>query len=170
MKIVRAIPIVLLACAASGLTGCQGMTFGGKKYAPADNGEVMTKLEAQQPAQERLPEIVSLPAPVIAPVQPVAPAVAPTTAFAAARPAVVKPASYDEPIASTEKPARHAKVSGHAAAAHGKTYVVKHGDTLQKISQSVYGTTKNWQKIFEANKAKLKKPDMIVVGMVLTLP
>lgn len=49
-------------------------------------------------------------------------------------------------------------------------YVVKKGDTLQKISNKMYGTTKKWQKIYEANKNILKGPNMINPGQKLVIP
>jgi nucleoid-associated protein YgaU len=175
MNILRAIPIVLLACGVGGLSGCTGITLG-KRPVPNKDGEVMEKLEADKPANEKLPEIVSLPAPAPAPIFAPAPPppVAPTATFAASRPATTVKASFDEPIAAPAKP--RAPKGGHVggqhatASVHAKTYTVQRGDTLQKISQKIYGTTKNWQKIFDANKSKLKKPDMIVVGMVLQIP
>lgn len=51
-----------------------------------------------------------------------------------------------------------------------KTYVVQKGDTLQKISEEIYGTTKKWKKIFEANKDVLGDPDQIRVGQKLIIP
>ncbi|MBU3911998.1 MAG: LysM peptidoglycan-binding domain-containing protein [Candidatus Omnitrophica bacterium] len=51
-----------------------------------------------------------------------------------------------------------------------RTYVVEKGDTLQKISEKMYGTTKRWKKIYEANKDALKSPDMIKVGQKLVIP
>jgi len=51
-----------------------------------------------------------------------------------------------------------------------KAYTVKKGDTLQKISNKMYGTTKRWRKIFEANKKALKTPDMIRPGQKLMIP
>lgn len=50
------------------------------------------------------------------------------------------------------------------------TYIVKKGDTLQKISEQSYGTTKKWTKIFEANRDKLKSPDKIRAGQELKIP
>jgi nucleoid-associated protein YgaU len=49
-------------------------------------------------------------------------------------------------------------------------YTVQRGDTLQKISMKYYGTTKNWNKIFEANKDKLKAPNRVYPGQVLNIP
>ncbi|MFH0826311.1 MAG: LysM peptidoglycan-binding domain-containing protein [Candidatus Omnitrophota bacterium] len=49
-------------------------------------------------------------------------------------------------------------------------YTVQKGDTLQKISQKYFGTTKKWTKIYQANKDALKGPDKIYVGQVLNIP
>lgn len=49
-------------------------------------------------------------------------------------------------------------------------YTVERNDTLQKISQKVYGTMNKWKVIFEANKDKLKTPDRIYAGQVLNIP
>jgi nucleoid-associated protein YgaU len=51
-----------------------------------------------------------------------------------------------------------------------KEYTVQKGDTLQKISQKMYGTTKKWNKIYEANTGTLKGPNKIYPGMVLNIP
>lgn len=51
-----------------------------------------------------------------------------------------------------------------------RVYVVKKGDTLQKISKEIYGTTKKWKKIYEANKDVLKSPDLIKPGQKLVIP
>jgi nucleoid-associated protein YgaU len=49
-------------------------------------------------------------------------------------------------------------------------YTVQKGDTLQKISQKFYGTTKKWNKIYEANKETLKGPNKIYPGQVIDVP
>lgn len=49
-------------------------------------------------------------------------------------------------------------------------YTVQKNDTLQKISQKFYGTTKKWMKIFEANKETLKSPDKIRPGQTINIP
>lgn len=49
-------------------------------------------------------------------------------------------------------------------------YAVRKGDTLQKISQQFYGTTKKWNKIYEANKGALKGPDKIYPGQTINVP
>lgn len=49
-------------------------------------------------------------------------------------------------------------------------YKVQKGDTLQKISQKFYGTTKKWNKIYDANKDTLKGADKIYSGQVINIP
>ena len=51
-------------------------------------------------------------------------------------------------------------------------YKVKRGQTLGDISAlpEVYGTTKKWKKIYEANKDKIENPDKIYAGQVLVIP
>ena len=58
-----------------------------------------------------------------------------------------------------------------AAGAYGsRSYTVKPGDTLSKISKEFYGDPNRYQKIFEANRDKLENPDKIRVGQELTIP
>ncbi|MBI5145188.1 MAG: LysM peptidoglycan-binding domain-containing protein [Candidatus Omnitrophica bacterium] len=57
-----------------------------------------------------------------------------------------------------------------AGAANVEKYTVQKNDTLQKISQKFYGTTKKWAKIYEANKDTLKGPNKIYPGQVLDIP
>ena len=49
-----------------------------------------------------------------------------------------------------------------------KTYVVKSGDTLGKISSTLFGTTTKWKKIAEANN--ITNPKHLKVGMTLKVP
>lgn len=51
-----------------------------------------------------------------------------------------------------------------------RTYQVQKGDTLQKISDNFYGTTKNWPLLYKANRDKLKGPDEIKPGQILIIP
>ncbi len=59
---------------------------------------------------------------------------------------------------------------GAGAAPAAKTYTVKAGDTLSKIAKEHLGNANAYMKIFEANKDKLKDPDTIKPGQVLTIP
>ncbi|HET8645262.1 MAG TPA: LysM peptidoglycan-binding domain-containing protein [Vicinamibacteria bacterium] len=59
---------------------------------------------------------------------------------------------------------------GAAATSPGQSYTVKAGDTLSKIAKEHYGDANAYMKIFDANKDKLKDPDEIKVGQVLSIP
>jgi nucleoid-associated protein YgaU len=51
------------------------------------------------------------------------------------------------------------------------SYLVKAGDTLQKVSESVYGTSDRWKAIYEANKDRVKDPNApLQPGIRLTIP
>ena len=52
------------------------------------------------------------------------------------------------------------------------TYVVRPGDNLSRIAgyDFIYGDRNLWEKIYEANKNKLKSPDKVVVGQKLIIP
>jgi nucleoid-associated protein YgaU len=57
-----------------------------------------------------------------------------------------------------------------APAAAPVTYTVVAGDSLSKIAKHFYGDANQWQKIFQANGDKIKNPDLIHPGQVLTIP
>ena len=70
--------------------------------------------------------------------------------------------------APTQKPAP-------AAAAPQRIYVVEDGDVLATVAKKAYGPEEgnrlvNVNRIFEANRDKLKSPDEIVVGQKLVIP
>jgi len=60
--------------------------------------------------------------------------------------------------------------SSTAPSANPTTYTVKSGDSLSKIAKHVYGDADKWHAIYEANRDKIKNPDLIHPGEVLTLP
>lgn len=60
--------------------------------------------------------------------------------------------------------------SSTAPAGQAQTYTVKSGDSLSKIAKRVYGDANKWHAIFEANRDKIKDPDLIHPGEVLSLP
>jgi tetratricopeptide (TPR) repeat protein len=51
-----------------------------------------------------------------------------------------------------------------------RTYTVAPGDTLSRISATVFGTPARWREIFEANRNILNSPDDLRVGQVLRIP
>jgi len=52
------------------------------------------------------------------------------------------------------------------------TYKVKKGDTLSSIAarSDIYGDAGKWNRIYEANKDKIKKPSRVYPGQVLRIP
>jgi nucleoid-associated protein YgaU len=60
--------------------------------------------------------------------------------------------------------------SSTAPAEQQRTITVKAGDSLSKIAKREYGDADKWHAIFEANRDKIKNPDLIHPGQVLTLP
>ncbi|MFH1768150.1 MAG: LysM peptidoglycan-binding domain-containing protein [Candidatus Omnitrophota bacterium] len=49
-------------------------------------------------------------------------------------------------------------------------YTVEKDETLQKISEKFYGTTKKWQFLYEENKDILKSPDKVYPGTKIRIP
>ncbi len=50
------------------------------------------------------------------------------------------------------------------------TYTVQKDDTLQKIAKKFYGSYGAWYKIYTANKEKIKNPNLLRSGTVITIP
>ena len=52
-----------------------------------------------------------------------------------------------------------------------KTYTVKRGDSLWKISKQVYGNGAQWKKLYNANKSVVgKNPNLIYPGQKFIIP
>ena len=51
-----------------------------------------------------------------------------------------------------------------------RTYTVKKGDSLWNIAKKYYGNGNEYTKIYNANKDKIKNPNLIYQGQVLTIP
>ena len=62
-----------------------------------------------------------------------------------------------------------AKPANSAPAVSGKTVTVKLGDTLSELAQQL-GVKGGWQALYQANTAKVKNPNLIFVGQVLSIP
>jgi nucleoid-associated protein YgaU len=60
--------------------------------------------------------------------------------------------------------------AGGTASPGSRTYTVKAGDTLSKISQQFYGNANQYNKIFEATRDQLSDPDKIKPGQELKIP
>ncbi len=60
--------------------------------------------------------------------------------------------------------------SSPGAAAAGRTYTVKAGDTLSKISKEMLGDATAYMEIFNANRDQIHDPNVIKPGQVLKIP
>ena len=77
---------------------------------------------------------------------------------------VVKPKPEKKPVVQQKKK-REA-----SSAPKVKTYTVKSGDCLWNIAKKYYGNGAQYTKIYNANKGKIKNPNLIYPGQVLTIP
>lgn len=57
-----------------------------------------------------------------------------------------------------------------STAPNATTYTVKKGDTLWSIAKRYYGNGAKYTLIYNANKDKIKNPNLIYVGQVFTIP
>lgn len=71
-------------------------------------------------------------------------------------------------VAQTEPPVQRETKAPETSS--GKTYTVKSGDCLWKIAKQFYGNGAEYMKIYNANTDKIKNPNLIYVGQVLTIP
>lgn len=51
-----------------------------------------------------------------------------------------------------------------------RTYTVEKGDNLSAISKRIYGKSKYWKQIFDANRDSIENPDLIYPGQTIVLP
>ena len=73
---------------------------------------------------------------------------------------VVQPQAAAEPVTAVQ----------NGGDMQAQTYTVQKDDTLQKISKKVFGSYGKWYKIYKANKNKIKNPNVLKPGTVLTIP
>lgn len=67
-------------------------------------------------------------------------------------------------------PARRLEETRISTLCKTKSYTVKKGDCLWNIAKKYYGNGAQYTKIYNANKGKIKNPNLIYPGQVLTIP
>lgn len=77
---------------------------------------------------------------------------------------VVKPKPEKKPVVQQKKKRET------SSAPKVKTYTVKSGNCLWNIAKKYYGNGAQYTKIYNANKGKIKNPNLIYPGQVLTIP
>ena len=89
----------------------------------------------------------------------------------AIEPAIIAGRGPAQAIAPTAPVTPITATAPERAAPGPKSYKVQKGDTLGRVSQRVYGTTRHWKRLLEANKRLLKgKPERLKPGMTLAVP
>ena len=80
--------------------------------------------------------------------------------------------TVNESLASQQAQAPKTQTAGASVSGgqQSRTYTVKSGDSLSKISREFYGDANQYMRIFEANKHILKDPNQIQPGQELTIP
>jgi len=73
-------------------------------------------------------------------------------------------------LASPPAPEPEPAPVAEAAPPAERTYTVESGDSLSAISEKMYGSAGEWQRIFDANRDQLDNPDLIHPGQTLRIP
>ena len=81
-----------------------------------------------------------------------------------------KPASEPVICPSPAEPAKPAVAAPKPVEEAPKTYTVVQGDSLYGISQKIFGTTRHVDRIYQANKDRIKDPNTLQVGINLRVP
>ena len=74
------------------------------------------------------------------------------------------------PAQAQQAPQTQAAGASASGGQQSRTYTVKAGDSLSKISREFYGDANQYMRIFEANKNLLKDPNRIQPGQQLVIP
>jgi hypothetical protein len=82
---------------------------------------------------------------------------------------VIEPKKSNEKAVANVKTKRSTSKNSPAPKKETK-YTVKKGDCLWNIAKKFYGNGSKWKKIYEANKKKIRNPNLIYVGQVLIIP
>jgi nucleoid-associated protein YgaU len=82
----------------------------------------------------------------------------------------------EKPVATPQPQTRTSPQTGGASntpkpgAQTQRDYTIQSGDSLSKIARQFYGNASDWQKIYEANKDKIKDPNLIHPGQKIIIP
>jgi nucleoid-associated protein YgaU len=82
----------------------------------------------------------------------------------------VKPATVEATTIEAEVMPGEAQMELTDSLLTATEHTVSRGDTLWNISVRAYGDGYAWTRVWEANKVAVSNPDLIEVGMVLSLP
>jgi nucleoid-associated protein YgaU len=77
-----------------------------------------------------------------------------------------RPVQRQRPVATGSK----ATTPQGPATTQTKNYTVKAGDSLSRIAKQFYGNANDWQKIYQANRNRIKDPNVIHPGQQIIIP
>ena len=97
-------------------------------------------------------------------------AIPPSSAAAPAADQSAGPGAVKVPVIEDVESAPASGGKDAVAPGPSTAYTVQKDDTLQKIAKKVYGSYSKWVRIYDANKDKLKNPNFVKPGTVLTIP
>lgn len=81
------------------------------------------------------------------------------------------PVPAPAPVAAPTGPQPAARAAQTSTTSASTTYIVQPGDTLSRIAAKVYGDSRKWTTIYEANRAQLPGgPQSVKVGQTLVIP
>lgn len=123
------------------------------------------KPEMGKPAEAETPAVEPTVKPTEPTVKPAEPTVKPAEPKATAG-----SSKTDKGIKTTKAADKKANTAGTKAKDQStKTYTVVKGDSLTKIAEKTFNDAKQWRKIYELNKDKIKNPNFIYPGQVIVL-
>jgi len=86
------------------------------------------------------------------------------------KPAVKTPETVVQPPRREEAPQRVETKKEEPSKKYPEFYTVEKGDTLAKISQKVFGTTKYYKAIYDTNRETMANPMSLQIGQRLRMP
>jgi nucleoid-associated protein YgaU len=75
-----------------------------------------------------------------------------------------------KPAENVQRPAQPTGTGAAGPSQTQREYSIQPGDSLSKIARKYYGNAADWQKIYNANKDKIKDPNMIYPGQKIIIP
>ena len=83
------------------------------------------------------------------------------------------PVSFRSQLESTNSPLTplaDANPGSGERSSRPRTYVLRDGDTLEKLAERFLGSRERATELYEANRLQLSRPDLLPVGTAITIP
>jgi len=83
---------------------------------------------------------------------------------------IIPAVEADAPASSNTARAAATPTSNTRATTHANAYKVRSGDTLTSIARDKMGSQDRWLDLYRANQARISDPDVLEVGLDLSIP